>query len=570
MSGAGKRSVLVLALVACTLAAYAPALRGGFVWDDDDYVTENPTLRDLRGLGRIWLEPGATPQYYPLVHTSFWIERHLFGEGPLAYHVTNVALHAVCGLLVLLVLLRLGIEEPAALAAAALFLLHPIQVESVAWVTERKNVLSGVFYLLAALAWLGGRSRSRVAAAYALFVCALLSKTVTATLPLALGAVAWWKAGRVERRDVLRLVPMAAIGGAFAWLTASMERHHVGALGADWSLSLAQRLLVAGRAFWFYLGKLLWPHPLVFVYRRFDPSAEARGMALWLVAAIGTGVALWLLRRRIGRAPLAAYLVYGVTIAPALGFVNVYPMRFSFVADHFAYLAILAPLVLLASAGVEAVRPLGKRGNGAFGALVAATALACAAITFRQSRSYHDEETLWRDTLRKNPGAFLASNNLGGMLLLRGDLPGAERWLDAALRSKPDYPEALDNLGIVRERQGRTEEAAGLYREALRHAPRFADAHNNLGILLASGGRVEEAREHFAEAVRIRPGFANARFNLGLALETLGRFPEAASEYEEAARLDPRDSAAAQRLAWLRRTHPGLVRTPETTAPRSP
>jgi hypothetical protein len=526
---------MALALVAATLAAYVPAMRGGFVWDDDDYVTENPTLRDLEGLRRIWLQPGAVPQYYPLVHTSFWIERRLFGTGPLAHHVTNVALHALSGVLLLVLLTRLRLATVVAAGAAALFLLHPIQVESVAWVTERKNVLSGAFYLSAALVYLGGGERGarggRLAATYVLFVCALLSKTVTATLPLALGVVLWWRRGRVDRRDVLSLAPMIGVGVSFAALTAGMERHHVGAIGADWSLSLLERLLVAGRAFWFYIGTLLWPHPLSFVYRRFDPSAEALAMGAFLIATVAAGLGLWLARGRLGRGPLAAFLLYGITIAPALGFVNVYPMRFSFVADHFAYLAVIAPLALATAAAIAGLPRAGP-------AVVAAAALACAALTWDRGHAFRDEETLWRDTLRTTPGAFLASNNLGGMLLLRGETGEAESLLQDALRSKPDYPEALDNLGILRERQGRGDEAERLYREALRLAPRFADAHNNLGVLLASRGRVEEALGHFAEAVRIRPAFANARFNLGLALESLGRVEEAAAQYEEAARLE--------------------------------
>ena len=255
-------------LVALTLAAYAPALDAGFVWDDDEYVTANATLRTVAGLRRIWLEPGAVPQYYPVTFTSFWLEYRLWGLAPLGYHLVNVVLHGLNAVLLWLVLVRLRV--PGAWFAAAVFALHPMQVESVAWITERKNVLSGLFAFAAVLVWLAGERAGwrRDVGVAALFAAAILSKSVTCTLPAVLLLLDWWRHGTLARRTVVRMLPLAVGGAAMAGMTIWMEQHHVGATGAAWSLSPAERVLVAGRALWFYPRTLVWPRALPFIYPR--------------------------------------------------------------------------------------------------------------------------------------------------------------------------------------------------------------------------------------------------------------------------------------------------------------
>src|SRR5688572_21356693 len=320
-----RRSALIGSgvLLAMTLIAYLPAFRAGFIWDDPDYVVNNATLRSLDGLRQIWFVPRATPQYYPLVHTSFWIEYQLWGLNPSGYHAVNVLLHALASILLWRVLKLL--EVPGAWLAAGIFALHPVHVESVAWVTERKNVLSGVFYLASALAFLHfeetaePRRRWRFyAMSLLLFVVALLSKTVTASLPAAILLVAWWKRGRVTWRDLMPLIPFFVTGVALALRTAQFEREHVGASGAEFDFTWAERILIAGRAAWFYAWKLIAPVNLSFIYPRWTIDDRAAAQYAFPIAAIALVMTLALLRRRIGLGALVAVLFFGGTLVPAL------------------------------------------------------------------------------------------------------------------------------------------------------------------------------------------------------------------------------------------------------------
>ncbi|HEX4342912.1 MAG TPA: O-GlcNAc transferase, partial [Verrucomicrobiae bacterium] len=327
-------------LVVATFIAYQPMWHAGFIWDDDAYVTNNQTLHDLNGLKQIWLEPKATPQYYPLVYTTFWLEYHTWKLNPLGYHVVNVLLHALGSLLLWRVLKRLAL--PGAWLAAAIFALHPVNVESVAWVTERKNVLSAVLFFAAALAYLRfdglAESKKRLwtwwCAALLLFIGALLSKTVACSLPAALLLVCWWKKGRVTMADVLPLIPFFIMGLGLGLHTAWLEKHHVGASGAEWSLSFIERCLIAGRALWFYAGKLVWPSQLTFIYPRWQIGTGVWWQWLFPLAVLAVVVTLWRARKRLGRGPLVAVLFFAGTLLPALGFFDLYPMRYSFVADH--------------------------------------------------------------------------------------------------------------------------------------------------------------------------------------------------------------------------------------------
>src|SRR5258708_7551009 len=338
---------LLSAILACVFLAYAPVWHAGFVGDDPDYVTGNANHRTMQGLGRIWSNPSSShTQYYPLTLTGFWIQYHLWGLNPRGYHLVNLLFHGLNGLLLLFILQRL--RCPGSWLAAFLFVLHPMCVESVAWVSEFKNVLSTFFFLLSLRCYLEwalekeGHSRALYVGAVISFVLALLSKTVTSVLPIIALILVWYRRGRISRADIVPLLPFFMIGSAMAAMTIWVERTLVGAAGEPFLLSAGARVIIAGQAFWFYLGKLVWPYPLMFIYPRWEISSQTAGSFLFPVAALSLLVALWVLRHRCGRGAIAAFLCFTVALFPALGFFNVYPMRFSFVADHFQYLASLA------------------------------------------------------------------------------------------------------------------------------------------------------------------------------------------------------------------------------------
>lgn len=532
--------------------AYLPAMQGGFVWDDDSYVTANPTLHGLRGLWRIWFEPGATPQYYPLTFTSFWLEVRIWGLEPRGFHVVNVALHAVVSLLLWRLLVHL--ELPFAWLGAALFAVHPVHVESVAWITERKNVLSGAFALGSALCFLRwadtgpGGSRRWWAASMGLFVAALLGKTATCVLPPALFLVRWWKRGAVPRREVLGLLPLLATGIVLALGTAWLERYHVGARGTEWPLTPPERVLVAGRALWFYASKLVWPHPLIFNYPAWRIDVSAWWQLVPPLAALGLAATLFLLRRRLGRGPLTATLLFAGGLVPVLGFIDFYPMRYSYVADHFNYLPSMS-LLALAAAGVgTAARRSGPSGRRALLVGVAGVLCLLAIRTHHQSHAYRDLESLWRDTIAKNPASWLAHNNLGNLLSERGELDEALPHWREAVRIDPNRGEIHGNLGGAAMAQGRLEEAEAHYREALRLAPDSARERMNLGVVLVARGRPSEALPEYLESLRLAPGNPTVYNDLGVALAALGRDADAIEAYRAALGYDPGNVRALNNL----------------------
>ena len=536
------------ALLIAVWVAYLPAAHGGLLWDDDQHVISK-ALQSSEGLRRIWVEVGATQQYYPVVYSAFWLQHRLWGDDTRGYHAVNVALHACTAFLLGLLLRRLAV--PGAWLAAVIFALHPVHVESVAWISELKNTLSGAFYFGAALAYLRFDETRRARAyglALALFVLALSSKTVTATLPAALLVVFWWQRNRIEwRRDVLPLVPLFVTGAAGGLTTAWIERTLLGARGADYDFTIVERCLIAGRAFWFYLQKLFWPADLIFVYPRWDVSQSVWWQYLYPVAAFVLVAIAWAVRRRT-RAPLAALLVFLGTLFPVLGFFNVYPFRFSFVADHFQYLASASIITLFASALVRLAdwRGVSRATATMTAALVVGSPLAVQ--TWHQSAKYADALTLYRATLEANPSCWLAHINRG--ILVVDERPDeAEADFLAALRLKPDLPEAHYNLGIIAHRRGRLEDASRFYKEALRHSPVLGEARNNLSDVLRRLGRLDEAAREGEAAIRVSPKLPEAHYSLGVTLQELGRLDEAAGQYEEALRLGLDEAEAHYRLA---------------------
>jgi Tfp pilus assembly protein PilF len=556
MAARTNRLLWTLALVTLVCLAYLPAMSAGFIWDDDNYVTHNSALHNVAGLRAIWTDPRSTPQYYPLVHSLFWIEYQAWGLRPAGYHVVNILLHAANAILLWRLLAMLKI--PAPWMAAAVFALHPVHVESVAWITERKNVLSGFFYLAAAITYcrfafpsdatVGQSIRWR---SYALsifcFVAALLSKTVTVTLPAALLLIVWWRRGRISIRDAWPLLPMLVIGIPFSMMTVWLERHHVGAIGADWQFTFVDRFLIAGRALWFYAGKLVWPTPLIFIYPRWQIDSTAWWQFAFPLSAIG--VIIFLARRGRLTGPLVALLLYAGTLFPALGFFDIFPMRYSFVADHFQYLASIGLIVLAVASGHGLMQ---RMQTPWLPRLVAGLVLGILmAMTWRQSGIYRDRETLWRDTLAKNPSCPMAHHNLGNVLVEQGRLVEASIEFRRAIQLDPGDTLARLNLANVRSEQGRFGEALEQFELILKLDPREARAHYNMANVLDRLQRQEEAERHYRQALEIAPTHPEARLNLATLMMQQGRWNQAEVELRELLRISPASYLAHCNLAAL-------------------
>ncbi len=544
----------VIAILVMTFAAYGPALNGGFIWDDDDYVSELDVLDEPGGLGRIWFQDESTknqlgkqptPQYYPVVFTTFWIENQIWGRGAddtLGYHIVNVLLHAASAVLVWRILVGLGLRG--AWLIAAVFALHPAHVESVAWITERKNVLSGVLYLSALLAYLRCiglvSPQSKIEAqpaseakprkksskqqakqvsvpasprklvwpyywlAVALFAGALLSKSVTASLPAAILLLVYWKRGRIRLTDVAPLLPLFVMGFTAGNHTAEVERTNVFVHEVDLGVHGLEHLLVAGRAVWFYAGKLLFPVNLSFMYPRWPLDTGSFVQWLYPLLAVGVVAGAWIARKRLGRAPLVALLFFGGTLIPALGFVDVFPMYYSYVADHFQYLASLGVIALVvgASASIIGRSGLEPRLAGGIGALLL---LCLAARTWDQCHDYSDLRTLWKATLERNPGSMMVAINLSNQVL-REDKDEAE--------ANRILEKALENV------------APGV------HPTMHARARFNYGNNLGNLGDFEQAIANYRRALEIDPNYIKAYFGLGWAYERLQQTADALENYE--------------------------------------
>lgn len=588
-----RQSLLALFLVAATVFAYLSVWRAGFIWDDDLHLTKNPCIVGPIGFKGIWTSAAA--MYYPLVSTSFWLQHALWGLNPLPYHLVNIAMHAACAILLWHVLLRLRVKG--AWLGAATWALHPVQVESVAWVTELKNTQSCLFYLLSILFFLKWREdeaasqdrhreRWNYVVALICAVAAILSKSSTVMLPVVLGLCWWWIDGRWRWRNIPALVPFAFISLSAAVWTIWEQKFHAGALGATWTQSWPERLIIAGRAIWFYLGKLVWPHPLIFIYPRWQIDASQALAYLPALAAAGGLIVLWWKRNGPLRPVFFAAAYFVISLFPVLDFFDVYFFRYSFVGDHLQYLASMGPLVLLGAGIASAFAFLPGEKRVFFERIgTVAALLVLGTLTSSQSAMYKDAETLWRTTLSAEPHSWMARNNLGTELLDQGRLNEALSYFEQALQENPNKaeiynnigntllqlgrvdesfsplqkaleldpnrPDVRSNLGNALLRTGRLEESIIQLRAALNIKPDYVFALNHLGAALLLAGRADEAVGCLTKAIATDPNYLSARFNLANTLLQLRRVDEAVSELQKALVISPNNPEAQKNLAWV-------------------
>ena len=555
---------LGLLLAAVTIVAYLPALRGGFLWDDDDHATNNPCVVGPLGFKEIWTTRAA--RICPLVISSFRVQHALWGLHPLPYHLFTILMHAGAAVVLWRVLTRLKV--PGAWLGAALWALHPVQVESVAWVTELKNTQSGLFYMLTGLFFVRARlaeqaregkgARRNDWPALGFGALAMASKSSTIILPLVLGLCAWWIERGWRWKNVLRLAPYVALSALSSGLSIWTQRLE-GAADPEWARDWPERVITAGKVVWFYLGKLFWPQPLIFIYPKWENAAGQVMAYLPLALGVGVLVILWFGRERWGRGAFLAFGYYVVALLPVLGLIDHYFLRYSFVGDHFQYLASIGPLALVGAVLWRVFERVGGR-NGFIGPAACGLVLGGLGIlSWRHEVAFRDDETLWQDTLAKNPDCWLAHNNLGAAFLNRGQLDGATRQFEEAVRLKPDFVEAQNNLGMVLYKKGQMDAAVRQFQKTLRLKPNYALTHYNLANVLCEKGQMEEAIRQFEEALRLKPDYAaDAHNNLANALGKKGQMDEAIRHFQEALRLKPDYAEAHYNLANVLREK-GLI-----------
>jgi len=544
-----------LTLILFVILAYAPIWHAGFIWDDDIILTANPCIVGPLGLKEIWTTSAA--DICPLALTTFWVEHALWGLGPLPYHLVNVLMHGVCAVLLWRVLRSLRVQG--AWLGASLWALHPVEVDSVAWITEMKNTESALFFLLSILFFvrylraeeLNGRNRRGWDYGLSLLFAALAmaSKSSTVILPVVLCLCAWWVEGGWHWRNVVRVVPMllmsAAVSAVSIW-TQGLQL--AAAADLQWVRTWPQRLAAAGDAVWFYLGKLLWPDPLITIYPRWQIDAGHWVSYLPLLGVIFLFCILWLKRGVWARACFFAFAYFLTALLPVLGLIDTFIFRYSLVFDHFQYLASIGPLALAGAGLARSSDYVLPKRPWLQAVLCAGLLLILGLASWQRTGVFKSEEILWSDTLAKNPDCWLGYNNLGNALLQKGQLGEAIAQLQRALQIYPDYADGHYNLGVAFVREGKLDDAIAQYQKALEINPNYAEAHNNLGNTLFRKGQLAEAVAQYQIAVKINPKYAEAHGNLGAAFFREGALDDAIAQFQKALEINPNYAEAHTNL----------------------
>lgn len=542
----------VLFIVLATVVAYWPVFSAGFIWDDDAYVTQNTLLSAPDGWWRIWFSAHYQSQYFPLVYSTLRLEYALWGLNPMGYHIVNVGLHIINSLLAWALLQRLSL--PGAWLAAAIFALHPVQVETVAWVTELKNTESTCFYLLAVLAWLnfcGGGLRRFYGLALFLYALALFAKTTACTLPAVLLLVLWVKSEPVNRRRILQVTPFMALGVAMGLLSVWWEKHLDNYL-PKFHLpgSFPERLLIATHAVWFYAGKVFWPAQLTFSYPKWTIDTGDAWQYGWLAACLAVAVLLWIKRLKPGRGVPAMVMFFVAVLSPMLGFIPLYTFYYTYVADHYQYLACLGLIAGFAAATVWFFEK-SRADRQLKWALTLLLLFTLGTLTHRQCAPYQNLEILWLDTLEKNPRSWMAHTNLARLLVRQGNFDAAETHYETALEINPKEEDIHYNYGNLLARTGRLDAALAEYEQAVALNPVKPDPHNNLGALLLKLHRPDEAMAQYQQAILLAPDTMSYHYNLGSALVTEHQTDAAIKEFQRALQLAPDTELIKRRLREL-------------------
>ncbi len=547
------RSVLWgLALCAIVVVSLYPALSAAFVMDDNIFA-KAPEVQTWSGIWNIWFTPShieGEGHYWPITYTTFWLEHKFWGLSPFGTHLVNLLLYMASVLLLWRLLRHLAV--PGAWAVAAVFAVHPMHVESVAWAIGRKDLLSGLFCMAAVLCWIrstGGLGDTRDSgpdsdrsvrpglylSALGLFVAAMLSKSVAVTLPVALVILVWWKNGRVTWVDAARIAPFFLVGlciaGAdLAYYTSERE--------FPFDYALPERVLIAARALWFYVGKLVWPADLAIIYPLWDIDVGDSLAWGFLIAAIAVVVVLWFGRHRLGRGPLAGAMLFAFMLSPVLGFVDFAYMRLSFVADRYAYLPGIGVIAVLIGIGAHGASKLSSPLRIAASGLLVAILAVLGKLTWEQSGIYRDAISFYHHILSFNPAASV-HRNLAKALIDAGRLEDVFDASRMAVEQNPGSAGAHHALGLSLMGLGRLDEAAESFRRVLELDSSHTHARHNLAETLRHQGNLAESIESYREVLDIDRDFTEAYAGMGHALFHLGRYEEAAESLAKAVSLRP-------------------------------
>ncbi len=563
--GAASRSygwLIPVGLFLATVAAFLPVLGNGFVdWDDDKNFINNPHFRGLGAEQLHWMwTTFHMGHYVPLSWMTLGLDYQLWGMNPAGYHLTSLLLHAANAVIVfalLRCLLTLANPEErqatlvtlAAGIGAMVFALHPLRVESVAWATERRDVLSGLFFFSSILEYVRSRGSTRERRGYlialALFACALLSKATAMTLPAVLllinayplrrigGDVGWWSVA--ARRVYRELVPF----GVLALATAALS---IIALHPPTQLSAGAKIAVSAYSLMFYLWKELAPldlSPLYEMPQQINP-AEPRFLVSYVFVVV-LAVALWIAARRKQWGFVAATAAFVVITLPMLGAVQNGPQ---IAADRYTYHAAPAVALMFAAGALWLL----QRGRARTFAVAIVVAITLGALTWQQSEVWRNSESLWQQVLDVDPNSSIAHSSMANVRYKQNRVEEGVEHSQRAVAINPNYAEGYNGLGVGLEREGHGADAIAAYERALSLQPAFDEAATNLGVSLAQQGDVNAAIEHYQRALAINPDNGNAHVNWGNALVRLGRPAEAAAHYAAAIQIRP-DNSDAQ-LNW--------------------
>ena len=574
-----------LGIVAIGLWIYWPVLRGGWLWDDDTLITDNHLIHDPAGLWKIWFHPTYLIDYLPLKVSVEWLEWHLWGKETLGYHLVNLGLHLTSALLVWRLFGKFGLKH--AWLGGLIFVVHPVMVESVVWISELKNTLSLPPFLLAVCAYIDYQEHGRKKDYYlavALFLAAMLCKATMVMFPAVMLLYTWWRRGRIGWRDLAASAPFFAISLAIGLITIWFLQYHAMAGQVPKLGGFLSRLTCAGLAISFYFTKCVVPVGLMPIYPKWEVDAASFTQFLPWAYIVGVIAWLWTKREGWGRHALLGFGFFALNLAPFLGFIVASYMRFSWVMDHFLYI----PIIGLIGLGVTYLD--GKTRRLSPVAFVLGQCLGVALAGFlawnshRYAQIFVNGETLWNYTIAKNSEAWPAYNNLGAIFLKeKRNTPEALKLFEEALKLNPDYFEARYNKGLALDRLQRLPEAIEEYKEAVHVAPGSTEArmvlakalqregdfggaieqyrilqsyapdkpeiHSALAALLIQMGRFPEAAEEFAEVIERYPEAASPHSDLGNALYLMGQHDRAIAEYREALRLNPDLVEARNNLA---------------------